>query len=97
MTFHDRHSRNSYRRKAARRQPLCAALSRQCAHVFSQKICATTSPPFVAANKEPETTALASATPRSTHRIFGALLRKIGSHETRRWRGVDSNHQYRVS
>src|SRR5271169_5090233 len=53
-------------------------LSRQCALVFSQKICAGTLPPFAAANKEPETIALASAIPRSRssrHRlrsVFGA-------------------------
>jgi hypothetical protein len=54
------------------------ALSRHCARVFSQKICATTLPAFALANNEPETIALASATPRSRssrqrlRSVFGA-------------------------
>ena len=57
-----------------------AARSRHCARVFSQKICATTLPPFAAANSEPETMALASAIPpsrSSRHRlrsVFGEHL-----------------------
>jgi len=57
-----------------------AARSRHCARVFSQKICATTLPPLAAANNEPETMALASATPQSRssrhrlRRVFGEHL-----------------------
>src|ERR1700730_9968866 len=55
-----------------------AMRSRQCARVFSQKICAVTLPPLAAPNKEPEIVALASATPRSSssrkrlRSVFGA-------------------------
>src|SRR6201987_135226 len=58
-----------------------ATRSRQCALVFSQKICAVMLPAFAAANKKPEIVALASATPRSSssrkrlRSVFGAHRR----------------------
>src|SRR6516162_526567 len=54
------------------------AVSRQCALVFSQKMIAGMLPPLAAANKKPETVAVASATPRSRssrkrlRSVFGA-------------------------
>src|SRR6202007_465722 len=57
-----------------------AARSRHCARDFNQKICAAILPALAAANKEPETIALASATPQSRssrHRlrnVFGEHL-----------------------
>ena len=51
-----------------------AARSRHCARVFSQKICATTLPPCAAANSEPETRALASASRRGHHDIAYAAF-----------------------
>src|SRR6516225_4307817 len=74
-----------------------ASRSRQRARDFSQKICAEILPPLAAANKQPETMALASAAPQSRssrHRfrnVFGEHLTILaisswGTPSPARWR-----------